>query len=157
MRQNWLSKRTMAQLLQVHVRKVDSWIQSDSLKATVIQVGKVTRTVIKSDDFVQFCEENRDLVIGNRLSSEKLEFLYTFVFRPNHNGLLSVRKHKKDRTALADNPSIADSSHEANATPENPRHDPEGNSLAPDDSTLANAGRVSIDRRREDSWLNLTK
>jgi hypothetical protein len=51
MRQNWLSKRTLAQLLKVHVRRVDSWIESDRLKATVLQVGKVTRTVIKSEDF----------------------------------------------------------------------------------------------------------
>ena len=148
MRQNWLSKRTLAQLLQVHVRRVDSWIQSNTLKATVIQIGKVNRTVIKSEDFVQFCEENPDLVIGNRLSSEKLEFLYTFVFRPNHNQLLSVRKHKKERTALASKPSIADSSHETNTAPEGPQHDLDGtsNSPVPDNGgALANAGHVSID------------
>jgi hypothetical protein len=129
MRQNWLSKRTLAQLLKVHVRRVDSWIESDRLKATVIQVGKVTRTVIKSEDFSHFCREHRDLVIGNRLNSEKLEFLYTFVFRPDHNRLLSVRKHKKERTALADKPSIADSSHEPNADPEDPRDDVERTSI----------------------------
>jgi hypothetical protein len=125
MRQNWLSKRALAQLLQVHVRRVDSWIESRSLKATVIQVGKVTRTVIKSEDFVHFCKEYRDLVIGNRLNSEKLEFLYTFVFRPDHNRLLSVRKHKKERTALADKHSIPDSPQESNTAPDDPREDVE--------------------------------
>jgi hypothetical protein len=145
MRQNWLSKRTLAQVLQVHVRRVDSWIQSNTLKATVIQIGKVNRTVIKSEDFVQFCEENSDLVIGNRLSSEKLEFLYTFVFRPNHNRLLSVRKHKKERTALADKPSIADSPQEPKSAPGDSRNDMEGtsNSQAPDDAALESAGRIS--------------
>jgi polyhydroxyalkanoate synthesis regulator phasin len=134
MRQSWLSKRTLAQLLQVHVRKVDSWIESGSLKATVIQVGKVTRTVIKTEDFVQFCKENRDLVIGNRLNSERLEFLYTFVFSPDHNHLLSVRKHKKERTAVADEPRAPDSPQEPNADPEDPLDDVErtSNSLASD-------------------------
>jgi hypothetical protein len=130
MRQNWLSKRALAQLLQVHVRRVDSWIESRSLKATVIQVGKVTRTVIKSEDFVHFCKEYRDLVIGNRLNSEKLEFLYTFVFPPDHNRLLSVRKHKKERTALADKHSIPDSPQEPNAAPGDP-HDVERTSNSP--------------------------
>jgi hypothetical protein len=70
-------------------------------------------------------------------------FLYTFVFSPDHNRLLSVRKHKKERTALADKPSGPDSAQEPNAAHEDPRHDPERDSLAPDDAALANAGRIS--------------
>jgi hypothetical protein len=41
-------------------------------------------------------------VIGNRLNLERLEFVYKYVFPPDHNYLLSVREHKKERAAMAD-------------------------------------------------------
>jgi hypothetical protein len=40
-------------------------------------------------------------VIGNRLNLERLDFVYKYVFPPDHNCLLSVREHKKERAAMA--------------------------------------------------------
>ena len=87
-------------MLHVRFCAVDSWIKKGWLKAKVIQIGQVNRTVIKPDDFVQFCLKYRDVVIGNRLNLERLEFVYKYVFPPDHNYLLSVRESKKEREAF---------------------------------------------------------
>jgi hypothetical protein len=102
MRQDVISKSKLAAVFHVHIYEVDSWIKSGRLKATVMQVGKVTRTAIKPDDLYQFCETHREAVIGNRLNLERLEFVYKYVFPPDPNYLLSVREHKKERVAMAD-------------------------------------------------------
>jgi hypothetical protein len=94
------SKRQLAAVLHVRFCTVDSWIQKGWLKARVIQIGQVKRTVIKPEDFAQFCLEYRDAVIGNRLNVERLEFVYKYVFPPDHNYLLSVRESKKERAAF---------------------------------------------------------
>jgi hypothetical protein len=86
----------------VHVYVIDSWIRNDWLKATIIELGKVKRTVIKPADFVQFCQEYGKEVVGHRLTLERLEFVYKFVFPPDHNDLLAVRESKKQRTAMGD-------------------------------------------------------
>jgi predicted DNA-binding protein YlxM (UPF0122 family) len=101
MRQDFLSKTRLATLLRVHSSQIDSWIQSGKLKATVTTVGQVNRTVIKPEDFYQFCLKHRESIIGNRLNIGRLEFVYKYVFPPDHNHLLSVREHKKERTADA--------------------------------------------------------
>jgi hypothetical protein len=44
--------------------------------------------------------EYREVVIGNRLNLERLEFIYKYVFPPDHNYLLSVRESKKERAAF---------------------------------------------------------
>jgi hypothetical protein len=100
MRQDVFSKRRLAAVLHVRFCTVDSWIQRGWLKARVIQIGQVRRTVIKPDDFAQFCLEYREEVIGNRLNLERLEFVYKYVFPPDHNYLLSVRESKKERAAF---------------------------------------------------------
>ena len=100
MRQDVFSKRRLAAVLHVRFCAVDSWIQKGWLKAKVIQIGQVKRTVIKPDDFVQFCLDYREVVIGNRLNLERLEFVYKYVFPPDHNYLLSVRASKKEREAF---------------------------------------------------------
>jgi len=100
MRQDVFSKRRLAAVLHVRFCAVDSWIQKGWLKAKVIQIGQLKRTVIKPDDFVQFCLEYREVIIGNRLNLERLEFVYKYVFPPDHNYLLSVRASKKEREAF---------------------------------------------------------
>ncbi len=100
MRQDAFSKSRLAAVLHVRFYAVDSWIRNDWLKARVIQIGQVRRTVIKPDDFVQFCLEYREVVIGNRLNVERLDFIYKYVFPPDHNYLLSVRESKKERAAF---------------------------------------------------------
>jgi hypothetical protein len=100
MRQDAFSKSRLAAVLHVRFYAVDSWIRNGWLKARVIQIGQVRRTVIKPDDFVQFCLKYREVVIGNRLNVERLEFIYKYVFPPDHNYLLSVRASKKERAAF---------------------------------------------------------
>ena len=100
MRQDAFSKSRLAAVLHVRFYAVDSWIRNGWLKARVIQVGQVRRTVIKPDDFVQFCLKYREVVIGNRLNLERLEFIYKYVFPPDHNYLLCVRASKKERAAF---------------------------------------------------------
>jgi hypothetical protein len=107
MRQDLISKNRLAALLHVHVRQIDSWIQSGMLEATVTKVGEVKRTVIKPEDFYRFCLEHRERILGNRLNLGRLEFVYKYVFPPDHNHLLSVREHKKERTTRASLPSTA--------------------------------------------------
>jgi hypothetical protein len=100
MRQDVFSKRRLAAVLHVRFYTVDLWIQKGWLKARVIQIGQVKRGVIKPDDFAQFCLEYREVIIGNRLNLERLEFVYKYVFPPDHNHLLSVRESKKERAAF---------------------------------------------------------
>ncbi len=99
MRQDCISKTHLAAALHVHIYEVGNWIASGKLKATVVQRGKVSRTMIQPNDFHQFCQEHREAVIGNRLNVERLEFVYKYLFPPDHNCLLSVREHKKERAA----------------------------------------------------------
>src|SRR5579862_3993089 len=103
-RQDCLSKRKLAELLHIHLSEVDSWIRHHWLKATTIQVGQVSRTMIMPKDFCRFCEEYREKVVGNRLNIERLDFVYNYVYPPDHNRLLAVRQSKKERAALDDAP-----------------------------------------------------
>jgi hypothetical protein len=99
LRRDSISKTHQAAALHVHIYEVGRWIASGMLKATVVQRGKVSRTMIHPNDFHQFCREHRDAVVGNRLNFERLEFVYKYTFPPDHNSLLSVRQHKKERAA----------------------------------------------------------
>src|SRR5437867_1530841 len=112
LRQDNLSKTKLAALLRVHVDTVNSWIHNGWLKPTPVQAGKVNRTVIKPDDLFEFCEKYREVIIGNRLNIERLEFVYKYVFPPDHNNLLSVREHKKERKVLTNRASAVDALHE---------------------------------------------
>jgi hypothetical protein len=100
MRQDAFSKSRLADVLHIRYYEVDSWIRKGWLQARVIQIGQVRLTVIKPDDFVKFCQKYREAVIGNRLNLERLEFVYKYVFPPDHNYLLSVRASKKERAAF---------------------------------------------------------
>ena len=107
-RQDCFSKRRLAELLHIHMAEVDSWIRHKWLNATVIQVGQVTRTMIKPEDFCRFCEQHRDKVVGNRLNIERLDFVYSYVYPPDHNRLLQVRQSKKERAAFEESHSTGD-------------------------------------------------
>jgi hypothetical protein len=56
--------------------------------------------MIKPEDFCRFCEEYREKMVGNRLNIERLDFVYNYVYPPDHNRLLAVRQSKKDRAVL---------------------------------------------------------
>ncbi len=55
--------------------------------------------IIGAEDFCEFCREHTKDVVGNRLSKERLDFVYHFAFPPSHAELLPVRESKKERDA----------------------------------------------------------
>jgi hypothetical protein len=55
--------------------------------------------IIAAADFCEFCREHTKDVVGNRLTKERLDFVYLFAFPPSHAELLPVRESKKEREA----------------------------------------------------------
>ena len=66
------------------------------LKARPLESGRV---VIDAADFCEFCKMHTRDVVGNRLTKERLDFVYHFAFPPSHAELLPVRQSKQERTA----------------------------------------------------------
>ncbi|MBZ5506071.1 MAG: hypothetical protein LAO78_11345 [Acidobacteriia bacterium] len=93
------TKYTLAVALHVRPETVESWINRGWLKATEITTGRGMRIVIEAEDFCQFCREHTRDAVGNRLTKERLDFVYHFVFPPSHAELLPVRESKKERLA----------------------------------------------------------
>ena len=93
------TKYTLARALHVAVIQIEAWINRGWLKATEVQTGHVKRVMIASADFCNFCKEHANDVVGNRLTKERLDFVYLFAFPPNHAELLPVRETKKERNA----------------------------------------------------------
>lgn len=93
------TKYTLALALHVRPEKVQDWIAHGWLKARDVETGRGKRTVIDATDFCEFCREHTKDVIGNRLTKERLDFVYHFAFPPSHAELLPVRESKKERDA----------------------------------------------------------
>ena len=93
------TKYTLATALHVRPEVVESWIRRGWLKAGELSFGQSRRTIIAAEDFCQFCREHTKDVVGNRLSKERLDFIYRFAFPPSHADLLPVRDSQKERTA----------------------------------------------------------
>ena len=93
------TKYSLAALLRVRADEIQRWIDKGWLSARVEGTEKLPRIVITGDDFCDFCKRHAKLVVGNRLSLERLEFVRTFVFAPSHAELLPVREAKKERAA----------------------------------------------------------
>jgi hypothetical protein len=93
------TKYTLAVALHVRPEKVEDWIARGWLKARGIETGRGKRTVIEAEDFCEFCREHTKDVVGNRLTKERLDFIYHFAFPPSHAELLPVRESKKERAA----------------------------------------------------------
>lgn len=104
MRRDSISKSNLAAMLHVHLYEVDKWITSGMLRATAVQAGRGSRTMIRPEDLYQFCQQYREIVLGNRLNLERIEFVYKYLFPPDHNYLLSVREHKKEHSVLESPP-----------------------------------------------------
>jgi len=94
------TKYTLAQALHVRPEKIEEWIARGWLKAREIQVGAFSRVVIEAADFCEFCKAHTRDVVGNRMSKERLDFVYHFAFPPSHAELLPVRQSKKERAAF---------------------------------------------------------
>jgi hypothetical protein len=93
------TKYTLASALHVAVIQIDAWINRRWLKATEVQTGHVRRVMIASADFCDFCKEHTSDAVGNRLTKERLDFVYLCAFVPSHAELLPVRESKKERIA----------------------------------------------------------
>jgi hypothetical protein len=93
------TKYTLALALHVDTPRIESWIARGWLRAQEITCGQSKRVIIQAEDFCNFCREHTRDVIGNRLSKERLDFVYHFAFPPSHAELLPVRESKKERNA----------------------------------------------------------
>jgi hypothetical protein len=93
------TKYTLAVALHVRPDTVESWISRGWLKATEIETGRGKRVVIQAEDFCEFCRKHTKDVVGNRLTKERLDFVYHFAFPPSHSELLPVRESKRERIA----------------------------------------------------------
>jgi hypothetical protein len=93
------TKYTLAGALHVRPETVEGWITRGWLNARKMETGRGKRIVIEAEDFCDFCRLHTKDVVGNRLTKERLDFVYHFAFPPSHAELLPVRESKKERTA----------------------------------------------------------
>ncbi|MCU1305011.1 MAG: hypothetical protein JWQ87_5295 [Candidatus Sulfotelmatobacter sp.] len=99
MGRDWFTKFTLASALHIRVEEVQKWIERGWLKYRIVETGKLKKEIIDADDFAEFCKNYRHAIVGNRLNTDRLEFVRNFVFPPSHTELLSVRESKKERSA----------------------------------------------------------
>lgn len=99
MGKDWFTKYTLAVALHIRPEKVEEWISRGWLKPRQMGTGAGCRVVIDAADFCEFCKQHTRDVVGNRLTKERLDFVYHFVFPPSHAELLPVRESKKERSA----------------------------------------------------------
>lgn len=95
------TKYTLAVALHVRPEKIEEWISRGWLKTREVHTNAGKRTLIDAEEFCEFCRKHTRDAVGNRLSRERLEFVYHFAFPPSHAELLPVRESKKERSAFA--------------------------------------------------------
>lgn len=93
------TKYTLAVALHVRPETVEGWINRGWLNAKEVETGHGKRVVIDAESFCEFCRLHTKDVVGNRLSKERLDFVYHFAFPPSHAELLPVRESKRERSA----------------------------------------------------------
>lgn len=93
------TKHTLAVALHVRPDTVERWINCGWLNATEIDTGRGKRVVIQAEAFCEFCRNHTKDVVGNRLTKERLDFVYHFAFPPSHAELLPVRQSKRESSA----------------------------------------------------------
>ena len=93
------TKYTLAVALHVRPDTVELWITRGWLKATEIETGSGKRVVIQAEYFCEFCRKHTKDVVGNRLTKERLDFVYQFAFPPSHTELLPVQSAQKEQRA----------------------------------------------------------
>src|SRR6185312_14183312 len=91
------TKNTLAVALHVSPLQVENWINRGWLKRREVQTGRIKRVVIDAGDFCEFFKAHNKDLGGNRLTKERLEFVYHFAFPPSHAELLPVRESNKER------------------------------------------------------------
>ena len=97
--QDWFTKHALAEALHVRASEVQKWIDRGWLKCRLVGSDRLKRQLIDAKDFCDFCKEHHRQVVGNRLNIDRLNFVQTFVFPPNHAELLPVRSAKKEQYA----------------------------------------------------------
>ena len=97
--QDWFTKHALAEALRVRASEVQTWIDRGWLQCRVVESDRLKRQLIDAKDFCDFCKEHHRQVVGNRLNIDRLNFVQTFVFPPNHAELLPVRSAKKEQHA----------------------------------------------------------
>jgi hypothetical protein len=100
MGRDWFTKYTLAEVLHIRATEVERWIERGWLKARMVETGRLKKQIIYADDFAEFCKNYRSVVVGNRLNTDRLDFVHNFVFPPSHVELLPVRESKKERAAF---------------------------------------------------------
>jgi hypothetical protein len=93
------TKFTLAVALHVRPQTIESWINHGWLNAKELDNGRGKRVVIDAEAFCVFCRLHTKDVVGNRLTKERLEFVYHFAFPPSHAELLPVRSAQKEECA----------------------------------------------------------
>lgn len=93
------TKNSLAVALHVSPVQIETWIKRGWLIAREVQTGSIKRVIIAAEDFCHFCRAHTKDVVGNRLSKERLDFVYHFAFPRSHAELLPVRESKKERDA----------------------------------------------------------
>lgn len=99
MGEDWFTKYSLARALHIRSEEVQKWIDRGWLKCRTLACGSLEREVIDAEEFCRFCKQHQREVIGHRLNWERLDFVQTFVFPPNHADLLPVREAKKEQAA----------------------------------------------------------
>ena len=94
------TKYTLATALHVRPQTIEVWIARGWLKTREIETARGKRAIIETADFCEFCREHTRDVVGNRLTKERVDFVYRFAFPPSHSELLPVRDSKKEREAF---------------------------------------------------------
>ena len=89
------TKYTLALALHVRPDTVQGWIARGWLKARAAGTARSKRTVIDAEDFCDFCKEHTKDAVGDRLTKERVDFVYHFAFHQLHAELLPVRESKK--------------------------------------------------------------
>jgi hypothetical protein len=93
------TKYTLATALHVRPETINVWVARGWLKVREVETARGKRAIIDAADFCEFCREHTKDVVGNRLTKERLDFVYRFAFPPSHSELLPVRDSKKEREA----------------------------------------------------------
>lgn len=109
MGKDWFTLYVLAEALHMNANGVQRWIDRGWLKARVIRCGEFKRTIITANDFCRFCTNHREQLMGRTINQERLEFIRTFVFPPDHADLLPVRASKKERMAYKEQGRITNS------------------------------------------------
>lgn len=98
-RKESLSLYALARLLHKRPQIVRRWIAGGALQAENEGTTSVPRHMVSQDSLRRFCKDHPELIAGDRISQERLKFIFEYVFPRPHNDLLPVRESKKERAA----------------------------------------------------------